>query len=69
MTIMLAVPLIARIAPAMIWFGASNATVAAAILSAATLVVLGGAAEDMANRDRGLHAMAEVFGADPLCRF
>lgn len=69
LTVMLGVPPIAWIVLAMIWFGASNATVAVTILIAATPVVFVGAAEGVATRDRGLDAMAQVFGASPLRRF
>lgn len=69
LTLMLGVPPIAWIVLAMIWFGASNATVAAAILIAAMPVVFVGAAEGVATRDRGLETMAHAFGAGPLRRF
>jgi NitT/TauT family transport system permease protein len=69
LTVILGVPPIAWIVLAMIWFGASDATVAAAILVAATPVVFVAAAEGVATRDRGLDAMAQVFGAGPLRRF
>ncbi len=69
LTVMLGVPPIAWIVLAMIWFGASNATVAATILIAATPVVFVGAAEGVATRDRGLDTMAQAFGAGPLRRF
>jgi NitT/TauT family transport system permease protein len=69
LTVSLGVPPIAWIVLAMIWFGASDATVAATILIAATPVVFVGAAEGVATRDRGLDAMAEAFGAGPVRRF
>lgn len=69
LTVMLGVPPIAWIVLAMIWFGASHATVAVTILIAATPVVFVGAAEGVASRDQGLDAMAEAFGAGPLRRF
>ena len=53
----------------MIWFGASDATVAATILVSATPVVFVAEAEGVMTRDRGLDAMAEVFGAGPIRRF
>lgn len=68
-TVMLGVPPIAWIVLAMIWFGASAATVAVVILIAATPLVFIGAAEGVANRDRGLDAMAQVFGAGATRRF
>jgi NitT/TauT family transport system permease protein len=69
LTAMLGVPPIAWIVLAMIWFGASDATVAATILIAATPMVFVGAAEGVASRDRGLDAMAQAFGAGPWRRF
>src|SRR5690606_14397898 len=68
-TVLLGVPPIAWIVLAMIWFGASDATVAFTILIAATPLTFIGAAEGVAQRDRTLDGMAEVFGAGPLRRF
>ena len=69
LTVILGVPPIAWIVLAMIWFGASDATVAITILISATPVVFVAAAEGVATRDRGLDDMAQVFGAGPLQRF
>lgn len=69
LTIMLGVPPIAWIVLAMIWFGATHATVAVTILISATPLVFVGAAEGIATRDRGLDDMAKVFGAGPVRRF
>lgn len=69
LTVILGVPPIAWIVLAMIWFGGSDATVAMTIVVAATPVVFVGAVEGVATRDRGLDAMARVFGAGPLRRF
>lgn len=69
LTITLGVPPIAWIVLAMIWFGATDATVAVTILIAATPLVFMGAAEGIATRDRTLDAMAQVFGAGAIRRF
>ncbi|VDC20236.1 ABC transporter permease [Pseudogemmobacter humi] len=69
LTVILGVPPIAWIVLAMIWFGASALTVALTILIATTPVVFMGAVEGVTTRDRGLDAMAQVFGAGPLRRF
>nr|WP_269468140.1 ABC transporter permease subunit [Devosia ureilytica] len=69
LTVALGVPPIAWIVLTMIWFGASDATVAATILVSATPVVFVAGAEGVMTRDRGLDAMAEVFGAGPIRRF
>lgn len=69
LTVVLGVPPIAWIVLAMIWFGASDATVALTILISATPVVFVGAVEGVVTRDRGLDEMAEVFGAGPVRRF
>ena len=69
LTVILGVPPIAWIVLAMIWFGASDATIAATILISATPVVFVAAAEGVATRDRGLDDMAQVFGAGRLRRF
>lgn len=62
-TFLLGVPPIAWIVLAMIWFGASDATVAFTILIAASPLVFMGVAEGIMTRDRRLDAMARVFGA------
>lgn len=69
LTVILGVPPIAWIVLAMIWFGASDTTVAVTILISATPLVFVAAAEGVASRDRGLDDMAEVFGAGPARRF
>lgn len=69
LTVILGVPPIAWIVLAMIWFGASDTTVAATILISASPIVFAGAVEGVVSRDRGLDAMAEVFGAGPVRRF
>ena len=69
LTVILGVPPIAWIVLTMMWFGTSGATVAVTILIAATPVVFVAAAEGIATRDRGLGAMAEVFGYGMFGRF
>ena len=69
LTVILGVPPIAWIVLAMIWFGASDATVAVTILISATPLVFVAAAEGVATRDRGLDDMAMVFGAGAIRRF
>lgn len=69
LTVILGVPPIAWIVLAMIWFGASDATVATTILVSATPVIFVGAVEGVTTRDRSLDTMAEAFGAGPLRRF
>ncbi|MFV0408524.1 MAG: ABC transporter permease [Paracoccus sp. (in: a-proteobacteria)] len=69
LTVILGVPPIAWIVLAMIWFGASDMTVALTILISATPVVFVGGVEGVITRDRGLDAMAQVFGAGPVRRF
>lgn len=69
LTVVLGVPPIAWIVLAMIWFGASDMTVALTILIAAVPVIFIGAVEGVATRDRGLDDMAQVFGAGALRRF
>ncbi len=69
LTVILGVPPIAWIVLAMIWFGNSDATVAMTIVVAATPVVFVGAVEGVVSRDRGLDAMARVFGASAAQRF
>lgn len=66
LTVVLGVPPIAWIVLAMIWFGASDATVAVTILVSATPMVFVAALEGVATRDRGLDDMARVFGAGPI---
>lgn len=61
-TVLLGVPPIAWIVLAMIWFGASDATVAFTILVAAVPLVFIGVAAGIQTRDRGLDAMARAFG-------
>lgn len=69
LTVLLGVPPIAWIVLAMIWFGGTDATVRVVILVSALPIVFAGAVEGIATRDRGLDAMAQVFGAGPLRRF
>ncbi|WBU53991.1 ABC transporter permease [Paracoccus sp. SCSIO 75233] len=69
LTVLLGVPPIAWIVLAMIWFGGTDATVRVVILVSALPIIFAGAAEGIATRDRGLDAMARVFGAGPLHRF
>lgn len=69
LTVILGVPPIAWIVLAMIWFGASDATVAMVILISATPIVFTGAVEGVVTRDRGLDDMAQIFGAGPVRRF
>ncbi len=69
LTVLLGVPPIAWIVLAMIWFGSGSTTVAATILISALPLVFAGAVEGVVTRDRGLDAMAQVFGAGPLRRF
>jgi NitT/TauT family transport system permease protein len=69
LTILLGVPPIAWIVLAMIWFGSGSTTVAATILVSALPLVFAGAVEGVVTRDRGLDAMAQVFGAGPVRRF
>lgn len=69
LTVLLGVPPIAWIVLAMIWFGASDETVAMTILVSTTPVVFIGAVEGVTTRDRGLDDMARVFGAGPVRRF
>lgn len=69
LTLFLGVPPIAWIVLAMIWFGASDTTVAATILVSSTPVIFVGAVEGVVTRDRGLDEMAQVFGAGQLRRF
>lgn len=66
LTVVLGVPPIAWIVLAMIWFGASDATVAVTILVSGTPMVFVAALEGLTTRDRGLDDMAKVFGAGPL---
>lgn len=69
LTVLLGVPPIAWIVLAMIWFGSGSTTVAATILISALPLVFAGAVEGVVTRDRGLDAMAQVFGAGALRRF
>ncbi len=69
LTVILGVPPIAWIVLTMMWFGTSGTTVAVTILIAALPVVFVAAAEGIANRDRGLDDMAQVFGYGRLGRF
>ena len=68
-TVLLGIPPIAWIVLAMIWFGGTDATVRVVILVSALPIVFAGAAEGIANRDRGLDDMARAYGAGPLRRF
>lgn len=68
LTVMLGVPPIAWIVVTMIWFGASDATVAATVAVAAGPLLFIGAAEGVVSRDRALDDMARAFGAGPLAR-
>lgn len=69
LTIILGVPPIAWLVLALIWLGASDGMVVFTILVGVVPLVFAGTAEGVAARDRGLDAMAEVFGAGPLRRF
>ena len=69
LTVLMGVPPIAWIVLAMIWFGASDRTVAMTILVSTTPVVFIGAVEGVTTRDRGIEDMARVFGAGPIRRF
>ncbi|MFT0531317.1 ABC transporter permease [Castellaniella hirudinis] len=69
LTVLLGVPPIAWIVLAMIWFGSGDTTVAVTILISAVPLVFAGAVEGVVARDRGLDAMAQVFGAGPVRRF
>lgn len=68
LTVVLGVPPIAWLVLALIWFGSSDATVVVTILVGVSPLVFAGTAEGVATRDRGLDAMAQVFGAGPLRR-
>lgn len=68
LTLILGVPPIAWLVLALIWFGASDGMVIVTILVGVVPLVFAGTAEGVANRDRGLDAMAQVFGAGPLRR-
>lgn len=68
-TVILGVPPIAWLVLALIWFGSSNGMVIVTILVGVVPLVFAGTAEGVAGRDRGLDAMAEVFGAGPIRRF
>lgn len=68
LTVALGVPPIAWLVVALIWFGSSDAMVVATILVSVVPLVFAGTAEGVATRDRGLDAMAQVFGAGPLRR-
>ena len=69
LTVILGVPPIAWLVLALIWFGSTGGMVVATILVSAAPLIFAGTAEGVASRDRGLDAMAEVFGAGPLRRF
>lgn len=69
LTVVLGVPPIAWIVLTMIWFGASDTTVATTILVSATPLVFVAAAEGVMTRDRDLDDMAKAFGAGPARRF
>ncbi|WP_415182329.1 ABC transporter permease [Phaeovulum sp.] len=66
--VVLGVPPIAWLVLAMIWFGATDGMVIVTIMVGVVPLVFAGTAEGVANRDRGLDAMAQVFGAGPLRR-
>lgn len=68
LTVMLGVPPIAWIVVTMIWFGASDATVATTVAVAAGPLLFIAAAEGVVSRDRALDDMARAFGAGPLAR-
>lgn len=68
LTVILGVPPIAWLVLALIWFGASDGMVIVTILVGVTPIIFAGTAEGVATRDRGLDAMAQVFGAGPLRR-
>lgn len=68
LTVMLGVPPIAWIVVAMIWFGASDATVTVTVAVTAAPLLFIGAAEGVVGRDRALDEMARAFGAGPLSR-
>lgn len=63
LTVLLAVPPIAWIVLAMIWFGSTDGTVIVTVLIAVTPAVFVSAAEGIVTRDRGLDDMAKLFGA------
>lgn len=69
LTVILGVPPIAWLVLALIWFGASDGMVIFTILVGVVPLVFAGTAEGVANRDRGLDAMAQAFGAGPVRRF
>lgn len=69
LTVVLGVPPIAWLVLAMIWFGATDGMVIVTIMVGVVPLIFAGTAEGVANRDRGLDAMAQVFGAGPLRRF
>jgi ABC-type nitrate/sulfonate/bicarbonate transport system, permease component len=69
LTVILGVPPIAWLVLALIWFGATDGMVIVTILVGVVPLVFAGTAEGIATRDRGLDAMAEVFGATRLRRF
>lgn len=69
LTVILGVPPIAWLVLALIWFGATDGMVIVTILVGVVPLIFAGTAEGIATRDRGLDAMAEVFGASRLRRF
>ncbi|PTQ68316.1 ABC transporter permease [Celeribacter persicus] len=69
LTVILGVPPIAWLVLALIWFGATDGMVIVTIFVGVVPLVFAGTAEGIATRDRGLDAMAEVFGATRLRRF
>lgn len=68
LTILMAVPPIAWMVLALIWFGSSDATVTFVVLIAAIPLIFVSTAEGVMTRDRGLNDMARAFGAGALFR-
>lgn len=68
-TVILGVPPIAWLVLALIWFGSTGGMVIVTILVGVVPLVFAGTAEGVAARDRGLDAMAQVFGVGPVRRF
>lgn len=69
LTVLLGVPPIAWIVLVMIWFGSSDTTIIATVVTAAAPLLFVGASEGVVGRDRGLDDMARLFGAGPVSRF
>lgn len=68
-TVLIGVPPIAWIVVAMIWFGSTDITIVATVVTAAAPLLFVGTSEGVVGRDRGLEDMAQIFGAGPLARF